>query len=393
MYLILANQKFSFEKTIHSCLRNCTSLYLNLMKLLSADITKLVVYGILISFSYSCTPKPKINHIQVIASHNSYKLPIEPQLMEILTERDSARFNSLDYGHIPLSDQLDLGLRKLEIDIYHDPDGGRYARPFGRRMLVNEGKDTLPYDPEHKMRQKGFKVLHVQDVDYRSSCLLITDCLGEILTWSEQHPRHLPIVISFNLKTEAFPEQPDFVIPFPFTDDTFRLLEESILSIIPRKRIITPDDVRGEAPSLKEAVLSYGWPELVKAKDKFIFVIDEPADKVAPYIDGHPSLSGRLMFVNADPKSDEAAFLIINDPIADKARIQQYVRQGFLVRTRADADTKEARKGDYSRFEAALESGAQYISTDYYLPDARFGHQYHINIPGGQNYRPNPIYK
>ena len=33
----------------------------------------------------------------------------------------------------------------------------------------------------------------------------------------------------------------------------------------------------------------------------------------------------------------------------------------------ADADTKEARTGDKSRFEAAIRSGAQVITTDYYL--------------------------
>ena len=59
-------------------------------------------------------------------------------------------------------------------------------------------------------------------------------------------------------------------------------------------------------------------------------------------------------------------------------------RAGYYVRTRADADTKEARAGDYSRWRAALISGAQIISTDYYVPDARLGTGYCVKLPGGQ---------
>jgi hypothetical protein len=48
----------------------------------------------------------------------------------------------------------------------------------------------------------------------------------------------------------------------------------------------------------------------------------------------------------------------------------------------ADADTVEARTGDYSRWRAALISGAQIISTDYYVPESRFGTGYVIKLPG-----------
>ena len=40
-------------------------------------------------------------------------------------------------------------------------------------------------------------------------------------------------------------------------------------------------------------------------------------------------------------------------------------------RTQADSDTEQARTGDYSRMEAAFQSGAQIICTDYYRPDPR----------------------
>ncbi len=109
------------------------------------------------------------------------------------------------------------------------------------------------------------------------------------------------------------------------------------------------------------------------------------------YLKDHESLAGRAMFVKSEPNQSYTSFFIINDPVAYKDSIQALVKQGYMVRTRADADTKEARNNDYSRFEAAKESGAQVITTDYYLPDARLGNDYHISFPDSSKERLNPL--
>lgn len=89
------------------------------------------------------------------------------------------------------------------------------------------------------------------------------------------------------------------------------------------------------------------------------------------------------MFVNQPEGHAEAAFRIVNEPKKDWAYIQYLVRSGYYVRTRADADTVEARKGDWSRWHAALISGAQIISTDYYVPDPRLKTGYFVALTGG----------
>jgi hypothetical protein len=66
------------------------------------------------------------------------------------------------------------------------------------------------------------------------------------------------------------------------------------------------------------------------------------------------------------------------------------VNQGFLVRTRADADTVEARVNDTTRRDRALASGAQYVSTDYMVPDTRFG-PYQARMPAGVVVACNPL--
>src|SRR5688572_20997070 len=72
-----------------------------------------------------------LNHVQVIGSHNSYKQAIDPLLFKILRQRDSVNMSRIDYSHISITGQLDLGLLNLEIDIYADTQGGRYANPKG----------------------------------------------------------------------------------------------------------------------------------------------------------------------------------------------------------------------------------------------------------------------
>ena len=74
--------------------------------------------------------------------------------------------------------------------------------------------------------------------------------------------------------------------------------------------------------------------------------------------------------------------MIINDPIEDFARIQRVVRAGYLVRTRADANTFEARVNDLDDASKPLPA-APTIGTDYYLPATHFGNDYRVVIEGG----------
>lgn len=73
--------------------------------------------------------KMKLNEVQVIGSHNSYKQAIDPSLFSYLSKTDSASLSKIEYSHISISQQLDLGLLNLEIDVYADPSGGNTVIP------------------------------------------------------------------------------------------------------------------------------------------------------------------------------------------------------------------------------------------------------------------------
>ena len=62
-------------------------------------------------------------------------------------------------------------MRQIELDIYADSEGGRYAHPMGIDAVAAAGLPKDPdFDPDGLMNRPGFKVMHVQDLDYRSTC-------------------------------------------------------------------------------------------------------------------------------------------------------------------------------------------------------------------------------
>jgi hypothetical protein len=97
------------------------------------------------------------------------------------------------------------------------------------------------------------------------------------------------------------------------------------------------------------------------------------------------------LFTNATPGDADAAFVKRNDPIGGATDIPALVAQGYLVRTRADADTAEARTGDTTQRDAAIASGAHFVSTDYPVENPDFGTGYRVEIPNGSPARCNPI--
>ena len=109
------------------------------------------------------------------------------------------------------------------------------------------------------------------------------------------------------------------------------------------------------------------------------------------YLKGHPSLKGRVLFANAEAGRPEAAMMIIND--AKNPEIPQLIKKGYIIRTRADSDTEEARRNDRSNFDAACASGAQIITTDYYQKSTHFKSDYVISFEGNKYFRLNPFFK
>lgn len=330
----------------------------------------------------------RINQIQVVGSHNSYHDVASPAESDLRRSLIGDAEDLLLYDHVPLPEQFQTQkIRQIELDVFRDDAGGKYANPL-IRAAAGEG----PYDPA--MNEPGTKVLHVQDVDYRSNCLSLVACLQAVEGWSDANPTHMPIAIMLELKDDEVPfDGFPFVVPDPWNAAAMNALDAEIRTVMDPSDMITPDDVRDGAATLEQAVLSTGWPTLGDSRGKVMFLMDNGGGYRTDYLAGHPTLEGRVMFTNASPGDPDAAFVKVNSSRENVAYIQGLVAAGYVVRTRADSETIEAREGDTSARDAAFASGAQWVSTDYPVASYAepFGTGYVVEIPGGTVARCNPV--
>jgi hypothetical protein len=326
-----------------------------------------------------------VNDLLSVGTHNSYKAAIPDAELTQLRARSTQAATVLDYSHRPLTDELDDGARQIELDVYYDPQGGRFADPLGPRMLGQHLDAAIAAE----FAKPGFKVMHIPDFDFRSTCTRFVACLQSVKAWSDAHPDHIPILILINAKDDS-PFGSNGAVIAKFDAVAFDALDAEVASVFTDEDLITPDQVQGKHATLREAVLAGAWPKLRKARGRVFFALDEAPEKVALYRGDRRSLEGRRMFVNTGESSPAAAYITLNEPLQDAKRIRAAVEAGFIVRTRADADTLEARAGKTERREVALGSGAQYVSTDYMQPDPRFP-GYSARLPNGATTVCNPV--
>lgn len=335
-------------------------------------------------------PDCRLNQARWLGSHNSFKPVLPDAYYDLLATRLQQlaeppaqlqlqeKLQSLRYGHASLTSQLNSGLRLLELDFLKDDAGGSFAKPlFGAELKqvlqqqhpAENAAHYLPLvDLAASLARPGFKVLHLPDLDFASHCVNAVDCVAELRLWSEANPGHWPVLIVINVREQgaagflpaslaATASQAE-----PWLAADYQALEQLWLDGLGRERLLTPDDVRKAPLSLAASVQQHGWPTLKQAAGRFLLLFDGSPAQLALYRSGHPSLQGRLMFGNYAADTDEAAIRVLNDPATQLAEITSALAQGLLVRTRSD----DGNVLQPARFQAALTSGAQFISSDFY---------------------------
>jgi hypothetical protein len=249
-----------------------------------------------------------LNDIQMEGSHNSYHV-----------ETTGGIIPAWHYTHQPLNVQLaSQGVRQFELDIHYNG----------------------PND---------FLVHHVPP-DIGTTCTTLPACLGTMKTWSDAHPRHAPLVVLIEQKDEF-----DGMKISGHYDE----LDALLVSIWTRERIITPDEVRGQRATLREAVTTNGWPTLGKTRGRILFAFIGDSTE---YMTGHPNLENRVVFPRATVSDPFAAFVLLDNAQNSEADITNAVRQGFIVRTRYNGE--ELRLVP-AVLEAAQRGGAHCLSGDF----------------------------
>ncbi|MEO6467843.1 MAG: Ca2+-dependent phosphoinositide-specific phospholipase C [Acidimicrobiia bacterium] len=286
----------------------------------------------------------RVNDIQVIGTHNSYHLR-PPRTLPL---GDVA-----DYQHPALDQQLDReGVRSFELDAFNGP---------------------------------SFPVAHTPVLDSATNCPTLSECLGVIERWSRAHPTHVPIFVLIEPKTQTiiFDAQDQ-----PWDAAAIQRLDATVRSVFRPRDLLTPDMVRAQSPTLRDAVTTRGWPTLAATRGRVALVLNTAGLERDLYLAGRPTLRGAPLFVTAEPDAPSAAVIKRDEP--DEAEIRRLVRRGFIVRSRADDRGTEARANDFSRANAAVDGGAQLVTTDFPVPDPHFG-TYAVRLRGGQPARCDPV--
>ncbi|MBI2424968.1 MAG: hypothetical protein HYV27_19230 [Candidatus Hydrogenedentes bacterium] len=291
----------------------------------------------------------RMNQIQVLATHNSYHVqPEEPRFSTM--KKFSKEVADWGYSHPPLNVQLDNGIRGLELDVYYQPEG-------------------------------HFKVLHVPDFDYISTCDTFTDCLTVIREWSKAHPGHVPIITHIEVKDEQYAQVKTKILKVGQAE--IDILDHEVLSVFDRAHLIMPDDLRRGAGSVREGLEKQGWPLLDEVRGKCVFILHNRGEHRDAFLKGNPTLAGRALFDFAEPGAPDAAFLIRDN--ATEADVPELVKAGYILRTMAGG------VGNSVRRDTAMASGAHLVSSDYPKGEADRATGYVVVFPDDQTVRCNPV--
>lgn len=281
----------------------------------------------------------RVNHVQAKGTHNSYHVET--------AGNDLADWH---YTMPPLDVQLgEDGVRQIELDLH----------------LASLDDD--------------FEIFHLPYLDEGTTCRKLRDCLRVIGAWSGAHPDHQPIYVQFEPKGGFVASQ---------AEAYFAKLEAEILSVLVKDRIVTPDEVQGDAATLGEAVSAHGWPTLGATRGRIFMAFDDGDAVRDAYARGGTSLEGRLLFTYAQAGEATAALAILNDPVGDAEAIQAALAAHMLVRTMTDDPTEDDAAAQ-AGLDAGLAVGAHWLSTNYpgQVPERSFVQV----IPDGTPSRCNPI--
>lgn len=277
----------------------------------------------------------KFNEMSFIATHNSYQSAATDATKTLYRNLSVLTFgilpdNKSDFASETITDQLNNGIRSLEIDIeVFDRDG-----------------------------EISFTCMHSPHIDMATTCYDFELAMKEISLWSDNNPNHLPITIIIEPKSAFIPLENMKKLNFGYTDEFDALLRKSF-----GNRLFTPADMLRDYGSFGEMRAADDWCKVSDMLGKILVLLHD-CGATENYIKLDPSIKSQAMFPmlrEGDIERDCASFIIANEPnklLRDK---EKYIESNVILRTRCDSFGNAPQK----RFEQAMSTPAHIISTDY----------------------------
>jgi len=268
----------------------------------------------------------KLNDIQYLASHNSYKKKgsnLGHFFVGLGSNFNEAR--AMNYANQTLTNQLSSGIRSFEFDV--------------------------------RLRNDTFMLTHVPLVDNSSVAPLLDLALDEINLYSTYNPNHFPIIILMEIKDDWMMLDPSLRTIGREELIALNLLIEETFG----QNLVRPSDMINGDLSLKSSIEDNGWPSVQSLLGKVMFVL-HAGSIVESYVDLDESLHTLSMFPSVYSNQTDrhyTSFIIENNPMS--SMIPTWISQNFMVRTRIDSEliiiNDERTQG--------ISSGAQILTSDY----------------------------
>ncbi len=278
----------------------------------------------------------KLNEIAILGTHNSYQTLATAETRFLMGIIDAITLkklglNTFDFEMDTLTEQLEMGVRNVEIDI-----------------------ETL--DKDNKIE---FKVTHNSLIDNASSAYDFEKALKEIKMWSDNNPNHIPVIIIVEPKS--------FVIEIngmkKFSLEYAKELEKIVADTL-GESLLTPADMLRDYESFKEMREKDDWISLKEAQGKILVLLHD-CDVTESYIALDETIRTQKMFpmLRYDDRNESyTSFILENDPWnADSRKAESIDECKLIIRTRAD------KYPNYSaeRYEVTENCGSQIITTDF----------------------------
>ena len=278
----------------------------------------------------------KFNEVAFLGTHNSYKLHTTDEFKKLYDALDVLTFGivkgeSADFTADTLTQQLELGIRNLEIDI----------------------------EAVEKDKNVSFVVSHQPYLDNVSSCYDFATALEEIKLWSDNNPGHLPVTIIVEPKKGVMPIDGMRSFNLKYANELDRLVSEVL-----GETLLSPKEMMGAYSSFKEIRENDGWLPLGDTLGK-VMVLLHDCSAAGDFIKQDETIRSRAMFpmLRYDDRNKSYTSFILDNKISSSLdhESESIDKCKLIVRTRADSFMNYSEK-DY---ELISHSKAQIISSDY----------------------------
>lgn len=295
----------------------------------------------------------RLNELRYLATHNSYKQAISTETQVFYDYALFGACNGLyDYVFDTVTEQLNNGIRSIEIDLY--------------KHRTADGFDI--------------KILHNCLTEATSSMADFELGLKELKMWSDYNEGHLPVIVLVEPKTSGIGD-------FGAMDGEAYEYAFSLMESVLGDKLYTPADAIGDFGSFAEMRAANGYPAVKDLTGKFVFLLHETRKKKNFTSLDEKLLTQKMFYTasaaalrkgNSGVYADNVLFALANEP-SDDENLQFAVENNFIVRTRIDL----YHIIDADRLSTAVESGANIMSSDY-PPSAsgRFDYTARINATG-----------